>query len=244
MGFEVIPAIDVAGQRLARFTRAGPVAVEAFGGDPLAAAAAFVAAGASRLHVVDMDLAFDLPGARNIDVVAALHANHPATRIQVSGGLVRPPDLEEYLDAGAERVVLGSSALADPAEAKRIVATLGDKVVIGLEVDGDRIRPRGASDVDLPLDDTLGWLTALPARRYAVTAVARVGALTGPDLRTLERVIPVLGRPVIAAGGVATQHQVRSLAALGVEGVVLGTLLYEHPEMAGVLIRLAEVLRG
>ena len=115
MSFEVIPAIDITGGRLGRFTAAGPVAVEAFGGDPVTAAEAFMRAGARRLHVVDMDLAFT-GAAVNIEVVMAVRraALFRGAAIQASGGIVTQEDVEHLLDVGVDRVVLGSGALVEP----------------------------------------------------------------------------------------------------------------------------------
>src|SRR5262245_34642650 len=115
--FEVIPAIDVVDGALAHLTPSGPIRLDAHGGDPLAAAAARVEGGATRLHVVDMDLAFDgVP--RNLDVVAAI----VELRVPVqAGGAVRTPDeVDMLLAAGVERVVLGSAALADEDGARRL----------------------------------------------------------------------------------------------------------------------------
>src|SRR4249920_1924503 len=99
MRFEVIPAIDVTGGRLGRFTAQGPVAVAAFGGDPVTAAEAFMRAGARRLHVVDMDLAFT-GAAVNIEVVMAVRraALFHGASIQASGGIETQEDMEHLLD--------------------------------------------------------------------------------------------------------------------------------------------------
>jgi len=106
VGFEVIPAIDVADGRLARFTPDGLVPIEAFGGEPVAAAEAFAAAGAPRIHVVDMDLAFT-GDARNLGIVRSIAELGVA--VQASGGVTSRVDAERLISAGADRVVLGSA---------------------------------------------------------------------------------------------------------------------------------------
>jgi len=218
MSFELIPAIDVAAGRLAVFTSDGPAPSDAFDGDPLAAARAYVAAGARRLHVVDLDLAFN-SGPRNLETVRAIAALD--VRVQGSGGVSTVEDARAVLDAGADRVVLGSGALADEAVASQLITELAESAMVGIEVEGDRIRSRGGRHVDLPLVQTLGWLVAAGARSFLVTAIARVGSLKGPDVDTVRRVVRA-GRPVVAAGGIASADDLRAVRRAGATGAVVG----------------------
>jgi phosphoribosylformimino-5-aminoimidazole carboxamide ribonucleotide (ProFAR) isomerase len=216
--FEVIPAVDVSGGRLARFDRGGPVPDPAHGGDPLAAASAAIEAGARWIHVVDMDLAFE--GApRNVEVVRAIASL--GIRVQASGGIRSPSAVDAMLDAGAARVVLGSGALADEATTSTLLADAARPLIVGVEVEADRIRSRGASPVDLPLSATLGWLVAAGAGAFLVTAVDRVGTLAGPDTGLVRRVVRA-GPPVVAAGGVRTIDDLRALRQAGASGAVVG----------------------
>ncbi|HWC72165.1 MAG TPA: HisA/HisF-related TIM barrel protein [Actinomycetota bacterium] len=234
MGFEVIPAIDVAGGRLALFTPDGPTRANAFGGDPLDAARAYAAAGARRVHVVDLDLAFD-GVARNLETVRAIA--RLGLRVQGSGGIATGEDARAVLDAGADRVVLGSGALADERDAVRTIAELAERVLVGIEVDDRRIRSRGAARVDLPLAETLGWLVGAGARAFLVTAVARAGTLQGPDVATIKRVVRS-GRPVIAAGGIANLDDLRAVRRAGATGAIVGRAALEGS------IPLSELLDG
>ena len=221
--FQVIPAIDVSDGRLAVFTADGPVPVSEFGGDPLAAARAYVDAGARWIHVVDMDLAFAGRPANLsvIDDVSAL-----GVKVQASGGVRSPRMVDAMLAAGASRVVLGSGALGDDAAAAALVGAHGERLVVGIEVEGGRIRSRGADPVDLELAETLGWLTAAGAARFLVTAVSRVGGLQGPDVPLVKRLVRS-GRPVLAAGGIAGLDQLEALRAAGAEGAVIGRAALE-----------------
>jgi phosphoribosyl isomerase A len=225
MAFEVLPAIDVAGGRLARLTSRGPVPVAAFGGDPLAAAAAFVDAGARWLHVVDLDLAFtgDPANTGTVEAVAALGAS-----VQASGGIASSRDVDVMLGAGAARVVLGSAALADREMVGDLATWFGERLAAGVETDGERIRARGRTGVDLDLGSTLSWLRETDVVRIVVTNVARVGALGGPDTAGIRAVATVLGRPVIGAAGIASIENLLGLAAIpGVEGAIVGRALLD-----------------
>jgi len=228
LAFEVIPAIDVAGGSLARMHAGGIAPIDAFGGDPVRAASAFLEAGARWLHVVDLDLA-TTGVAGNLDVLAAVasEAAGAGGRVQASGGIARVDVVDAALEAGAARVVLGSGVLGEPWLPAALTGPLADRLVLGLEVEGDAVRPRGAATGEWPLDEILGRLAGAPPRRALVTAVAKVGGLAGPDLETIGAVSRALAAPVLAAGGIATPEHVAPVAALGVEGAIVGRALYE-----------------
>jgi phosphoribosylformimino-5-aminoimidazole carboxamide ribotide isomerase len=221
--FEVIPAIDLSGGALATFRPTGPGAVEAFGGNPLAAAEAAVAAGARWLHVVDMDLAFR-GEARNLEIVAAI-ASLPVA-VQAAGGVRTADEVRVLLEAGATRVVLGSAALEDEPGATALLSAEGPRLVVGIEAEEGRIRSRGRDPVDLPLMETLGWVVAAGASALLVTSVARVGERAGPELDLTSRVVRA-GRPVLAAGGIASIADLHDLRAAGAAGAVVGRAALE-----------------
>jgi phosphoribosylformimino-5-aminoimidazole carboxamide ribotide isomerase len=222
--FEVIPAIDVAGGALTHLTPQGRIPIDAFGGDPVAAAAAMVEAGATWIHVVDMDLAFE-GEPRNLDVVEAIATLR--VHVQAGGGVRSSDEVEALFAVGADRVVLGSAGLADESAASDLVKNEGERLIVGIEIaDDGEIRSRGRDPVDLPLMETLGWLVALGAPAFLVTAVARVGSAVGPDVESVKRVVRA-GRPVLAAGGVRSIDDLRALRAAGAVGAIVGRAALE-----------------
>jgi phosphoribosylformimino-5-aminoimidazole carboxamide ribonucleotide (ProFAR) isomerase len=233
VAFEVIPAIDVAADRLVRMSADGAEPVAAFGGDPVAAAAAYVGAGAGRLHVVDVELARD--GRIHIeDVLRAVAAlGRP---VQASGGVRSRAAVEALLEAGAERVVVGSAALGERDRVEGLLEAFGTRLCLGIEADGPTIRPRGGAG-ELPLWETLAWLGELEVPRYVFTEVRRVGALAGPDLDGIWALATHTGRPVVAAGGVRSLEDLRALAGLGggVEGAVVGRALHEGLDLRAAI---------
>jgi phosphoribosylformimino-5-aminoimidazole carboxamide ribonucleotide (ProFAR) isomerase len=233
MPFEVIPALDVAAGRLVRLDRSGAIPVEAFGAEPLTAATAFVRAGATRLHLVDVDLARS-GEVENLPTVRAVC--ELGVPVQASGGVRSRAHVEALLSAGAERVVLGSAALANRDEAELLARAFGDRLVVGIEADGPVVKPRG-SDVELPLWDLLVWLARVEVRRYLFTEVGRVGGLEGPDLDGIWAFAEYSAVPVLLAGGIRGVDDVRAVAALGgrIEGVVIGRALYEGLGLAEAL---------
>jgi phosphoribosylformimino-5-aminoimidazole carboxamide ribonucleotide (ProFAR) isomerase len=233
MPFTVLPAIDVSDGRLALMTADGSTPTGAFGGDPLAAATAFVAAGARWLHVVDMDLAFRGTLA-NGEVIAALAAM-PGTRVQASGGVRTPEHVEALRELGASRVVVASAALADEGAVTEIIArSRPDETVVGIEVADGRIRGRGA-EIDLELASTLGWLRTAGAERLLVTAVDRVATVEGPDTALVRRASRA-GMPVLAAGGIRSLADLEAVRAAGADGAVVGRSALEgRLDLAAVL---------
>lgn len=223
--FEVIPAIDVSEGRLARIAGAGAEPLAVFEGDPLAAARAFVAAGARWLHVVDLDLARS-GRPRNLAVLREIA--RLGVPVQASGGVRAAGAVEALLEAGASRVVVGSAALEEPEVVGELLARFAERLVVAIEADGATIRPRGGG-AELPLWETLGWLAELPVARFLFVEVGRVGGVEGPDLDGVWALARHTGRPVLASGGVRDVRDLLALAALdaGVEGAVVGRALYE-----------------
>lgn len=225
MGFEVIPALDLAGGRLVRTTAGAPVPVGAFGGDPVEAARAFAAAGARRLHVVDVELA-RTGDPTNVGVLRSMCGL--GVPVQASGGVTSQAQVDALLSAGADRVVLGSAAFAARERTEELVRAFGEALVLGIEADGPAIRPRG-TDTELQLWDTLVWLAQVEVRRYLFTEVGRVGELAGPDLDGVWAFASHSPVPVLVAGGIRGIEDLRAIAALGgrIEGAIVGRALYE-----------------
>jgi phosphoribosylformimino-5-aminoimidazole carboxamide ribotide isomerase len=221
MSFIVVPAIDVTEGRLGVYTREGSRPVEEFGGDPLTAAQAYVTAGAKLLHVVDMDRAFGTtPG--DAGVVTAIASVPGIVAVQASGGVHSWEVARGLLLAGAARVVVSSAVLADEAAVAAIIASARPgEVLFGIEADGGRIRSRGATEVDLELASTLGWLQAAGAPGFLATAIGRVGTETGPDIELIKRVVRA-GVPTWAAGGIRSIEDLAAVREAGAAGAIVG----------------------
>jgi phosphoribosylformimino-5-aminoimidazole carboxamide ribonucleotide (ProFAR) isomerase len=214
--------------------------IGAFGGSPLAAAEAFVEAGARWLHVVDVDRASG--GEPDLALLSRIAALDVA--VQASGGIETMAAARDALGAGAGRVVLGSAVLADVDALRGLVEDLGEWCVVGIEADGEVVRPRSRSSegLELPLIETLDAVRDLGVARYLYTGLARVAGLGGPDLAGIETAARILGQPILAAGGIRGVEDVlgvRSLDPALVEGCVLGRSLYEGLALADVLAAVA-----
>lgn len=223
MAFQVIPAIDIAGGRLARLSAEGTVPLQAHDGDPIAAAHACLAAGARLLHVVDLDLAFT-GEPRNLDALRAIV--ELGAEVQAAGAIVEDRHIASVIEAGARRVVLGSAALSDLDETRRLIDRYGERLVVGIEVDRDRIRARGRRTTDLPLGETLSAVHDAGAALIAITCVRRVSTMTGPDVGALSIAVR-LGMASIVAGGIGSIDDLAAVRDAGAEGAIVGRAALE-----------------
>ncbi len=209
---------------MVRLHRGRPDEETVYADDPAEVATGFAAEGAAWIHVVDLDAALD--HGDNRDVIRALLAAARAS-VQVGGGLRTPAAIDEVIVAGAARIVLGTEAITDESFLPHAVGAHGNRVVVALDVDGDRVRIRGWTEDAGPIGDALPRLETAGAPRFLVTSVSRDGTLEGPDLALYERLTAATSRPILASGGVRHADDLRSLVATGVEGVVVGRALYE-----------------
>jgi phosphoribosylformimino-5-aminoimidazole carboxamide ribotide isomerase len=213
---DVIPAVDVLGGEAVRLERGDYDRVVERAADPVALARRWADAGARRVHLVDLDGACG--GGVRPGLVAAVAAAARPAALQASGGIRSLDDARALLDAGADRVVVGTAAWPDPTP----WFGLGDALVVALDVHDGRVRSRGwTEDAGLSLADAL---ERLAGRRVLLTAIDRDGTLAGPDLELVRRA-SAAGLRVLAAGGVRSPHDVEALAAAGAEGAVVGRAL-------------------
>jgi phosphoribosylformimino-5-aminoimidazole carboxamide ribotide isomerase len=192
--------------------------------DPVAMARHWQAVGAQRLHVVDLDGARD--GVRaNAQVIEHLIAG-VAVPVQVGGGVRSLHDARELLDAGADRVVMGTTAVEHGDQIGQWVSAVGgEQLIVAVDALGERIAARGWQTVtDLDLLTFCQQLVDMGVARVLYTDVARDGVLGGPNIERTRSVARILN--VIASGGVSSVEHLRALADAGAEGAIVGTALY------------------
>ncbi len=231
----VIPAIDLRGGRCVRLFRGDFEAETTYDDDPVEVARRFEADGARRLHVVDLDAAKG--EGSNREVVREI-CRHVAIPVQLGGGLRTARAIEEALEDGAARAILGTAAAFDPGFVAENVGAFGDGVVVALDVKDGRVMTHGWQEEGPRLEDAVAELDQAGAPRFLVTSIERDGTMDGPDLPLYERTIELTGRPVIASGGVRVADDVWALRDLGLEACVVGKAMY-----SGTL-RMQEVVRG
>jgi phosphoribosylformimino-5-aminoimidazole carboxamide ribotide isomerase len=218
----VIPAIDLQGGRCVRLLRGDFDQQTVYGDDPLLVARAWLTAGADLLHVVDLD------GAREgkptqLDLISRISAQAP---VQLGGGLRTDDDVHAAFQLGAQRVVLGTSAL-DLVLVRRLVEQYRERIVVALDTRDGVVTTRGWTErSEWKFLDLARALLDAGVQRFLHTDVERDGALTSPNFNSLANLVQ-LGAPVIASGGVATLGHVARLSHTGAEAAIVGRALYE-----------------
>ena len=221
----LLPAVDVSDGQAVRLVQ-GAAGSETSYGDPVTAALAWQEAGASWVHLVDLDAAFGRGSNASLlaEVVGKLDI-----AVEMSGGIRDDASLERALATGCARVNIGTAALEAPEWVRSVIARHGDKIAVGLDVRGTTLAARGWTSEGGELFSTLARLDAEGCARYVVTDVLKDGTLRGPNLALLRDVCSRTKAPVVASGGVSSLADLRALASLvpvGVEGAIVGKALY------------------
>jgi phosphoribosylformimino-5-aminoimidazole carboxamide ribotide isomerase len=212
--------VDVLGDEAVRLQRGDYDDVVERAEDPAELAERWVSAGARRVHLVDLDGARS--GRMRPELVRRVADRIAPTPLQASGGIRTLADARALLDAGADRVVVGTAAWPDPTP----WLELGDAIVLAVDVREGELRTRGWTDgAGLTLADAAA---RAPGARALVTAIDRDGTLAGPDLELVAEAAEA-GLRVLAAGGIRTPEDVGALAAAGAEAAVVGRALLYSP---------------
>lgn len=235
--FEVIPAIDLRGGQCVRLVQGDFDRATVYGDDPPGMARRWAAAGATRVHVVDLD------GSKagqplQLDVVGAI-VQAVALPVQLGGGLRRLADIEAAFAAGVSRVILGTAALEDPAFLDAALARYAERVAVGIDARDGRVAVRGWLDVsDVAALDLAARVAERGARTIVYTDIGRDGMLTGPNLEAMHQMAEAVPDvDVIASGGVGKLDDVLALLDTGVRGVIVGKAIYTGDLDLGEAIR-------
>jgi phosphoribosylformimino-5-aminoimidazole carboxamide ribotide isomerase len=192
--------------------------------NPVEVARSWERFGFNRLHVVDLDAATGRGS--NLGIVRSL-LSEASVPVQVGGGVRSGEFVEELLEAGAHRVVVGTRALEETEWLAELAARHPGEIVVACDVRERRVTTRGWTRT-LPVDilDAIDELNGLPLGGLLVTAVHREGQLQGTDLPLMEDVAEASHVPVFASGGVSSMQDLRALEHRGIAGVVIGMALY------------------
>ena len=240
MSFTLYPAIDLAGGKAVRLRRGERSHLRVVDLDPVGLARRFAEAGARFLHLVDLDAAFG--GAGNDAVIRRILGEVPCP-VQVGGGVRSAARFDRLRQAGAARVVVGTVAIDQPELLAGWLTTDPEAVVVAADTRGGRVVVAGwTKDGGVALPEFSRGMREAGVRHLLVTAVERDGTGEGPDATVLEQALAAFGPGVIASGGIGSVEDVRSLiplAAGGLAGVVVGSLLVDGGATVGELNALA-----
>lgn len=226
---QLIPSIDLRRGQVVRLAQGRDAEATVYAADPIEVLARFQAAGAERVHIVDLDAAFGEP--RQSALLARLVAAAKGEKLQLGGGLRTADLLRAALESGFDRVVAGSMVVRDPAGFGRAAAQVPGRLIPALEFAGAELRAAGwregsSSDFDELLKQLLPF-TGLFSETL-VTDIARDGMLSGPNFDLAVSVARALGVRAILSGGVSGADDVVAAAAHpDLSGVIVGRAFYE-----------------
>jgi phosphoribosylformimino-5-aminoimidazole carboxamide ribotide isomerase len=218
------PAVDLKGGRCVQLVGGRPDDVRVSLPDPVAQAERWYERGFGTLHVVDLDAA--LGSGDNLDVILEI-VEATAAETQVGGGIRDDARVSSLLEAGVDRIVIGTRALDEPEWLQHVASEWPGRIVIALDTKDGRILRKGwTEDTGLELASYLPGLAALPLAGILATDVGREGRLEGIDRQAVAETISLSPHPVWASGGVTTIEELEYLDASGAAGAVLGMALY------------------
>ena len=226
----IFPAVDIQDGKAVRLRQGRADESTIFSPDPVAAARRWQEQGARWLHVVDLDGAFDgLPRSRDIVRAICTALDIP---VQLGGGIRSEQIAAAYLDAGVERLIIGTLALEQPEAFAALCRRFPGRIGVSLDAEAGRLKTKGwVADAGLTVDDVLPRLLDDGAAFIIYTDIERDGMQSGVNFPALAHLAEASSVPVIAAGGVATLADVQALYPLSrtacLEGAISGRALYE-----------------
>ena len=224
----LLPAIDILGGKAVRLAKGDYAQVTVYNEDPVEQARIFQDAGATWIHMVDLD------GAKtgepvNIGVIERILAATDL-HVEIGGGIRTMETCERLFAAGASRLVLGTALVRDPEFAQAAIGAYGDALAAGIDAKAGEAAVAGWREGGgVAATDLARSMSALGYRHLVYTDIARDGMQTGIDPQAYEQMAEAFGHPVIASGGVANMDDIERLVPISdcIEGIITGRAIYE-----------------
>ncbi|MFZ2209253.1 MAG: 1-(5-phosphoribosyl)-5-[(5-phosphoribosylamino)methylideneamino]imidazole-4-carboxamide isomerase [Porticoccaceae bacterium] len=226
----IIPAIDLKDGQCVRLRQGRMDDATVFSDDPVAMAAHWVAQGARRLHLVDLNGAFAGKPV-NGDAVRAIARAHPELPIQIGGGIRSVDTIEAYLGAGVRYVIIGTQAVREPDFVTRVCREFPGRIIVGIDASAGLVATDGWAEVsEVKAVDLARRFAADGVSAIVYTDIERDGMLHGVNVPATVAIAQAGGIPVIASGGVTGLDDIRALKAVagqGILGAITGRAIYE-----------------
>ena len=221
----IFPAIDLYAGKAVRLYKGDYAQMTVYSEDPPALAADFAARGARCLHLVDLEGARS-GGTPNLETVRRI-VSGSSLFTELGGGVRSMAVLERYLNAGVDRVILGTAAVSDPAFLREALRSFGDAVAVGVDIRDGFVAIKGWTEKSaLEPFAFCGELQALGVRTLICTDVSRDGAMQGANRELYRALAERFSMDIIASGGDSSLEDVRALRALGLYGAIIGKAYY------------------
>lgn len=226
----VIPAIDLLDGRAVRLIKGRKDNITVYRENPLELVREFNGLGVKRIHVVDLDAAFTGGKKNNRELIKKI-AELAKSEIEVGGGIRSFSDAERVLDYPVDKIVIGTMPIVNPNEFKRVMRAFGDRVILGVDVEGGLVRISGwQENSELNHIEFLLKMKEYGVRETIVTDISRDGTLAGVDVEFYKDIATKTGLDVIVSGGIRDIDDIRAVKSLepfGVKGAIVGKAFYE-----------------
>ena len=221
----IYPAIDLYEGKAVRLYKGDYAQMTVYNEDPVAVAKDFLSSGATCIHLVDLE------GAKsgttpNLDTVCAIK-KETGLFCQIGGGIRSMEVVRRYLDAGLDRVILGTAAVTDPAFLQQAVAEYGHKIAVGIDIKDGFVAIKGWTEKsEQDAMEFAGRMQDLGIKTLICTDISRDGAMGGANHELYKELSERFGMQIIASGGVSTMEDVERLAAMDLHGAIIGKAYY------------------
>ena len=221
----IYPAIDIYEGKAVRLVRGDYSQMTVYSGDPAAVACGFAAAGASAAHIIDLEGARDGKPA-NFALIRRIIAE-TGLDVQVGGGIRDAETINNYLENGARRVILGTAAVSSPGFLADMTKAFGDAIAVSADIKDGYIAIKGWTE--LSDQDVFGFCRSIEehgVKTLICTDISKDGLLRGTNMDLYRTLREKLDMAIIASGGITTISDIKALSALGIDGAILGKALY------------------
>ena len=239
----IFPAIDLYDKKAVRLYKGDYAQMTVYSENPIEIARDFEAAGATFIHMVDLEGARD-GSTPNLSIVADV-AQHTSLFVEIGGGIRDMATVETYLNAGVSRVILGTAAVNDETFLREAVERYGEKIAVGADVKDGYIAIKGWLEKSAyTLEDFLTKMQAIGVRTIICTDISKDGAMKGTNRDMYRRLSEQFDMNLVASGGVSDLEDVRALADLGLYGAIIGKAYYTGAIDLAAAIKAADIKEG
>ena len=221
----IYPAIDLYGGKAVRLFKGDYTQMTVYSDDPVGVARDFAAAGASRIHLVDLEGAKAGKPANLSTIAKIIEAT--GLFAEVGGGIRDMETVESYLAIGVSRVILGTAAVRNPDFLKAALGKYGEKIAVGVDLKGGFVAIKGWTETsELKAGDFFEKMQTLGVKTIICTDISRDGAMKGSNLNLYRDLSARFDIDLIASGGVSSMEDVTALASMGLHGAIIGKAYY------------------
>ncbi len=220
----LFPAIDLYGHKAVRLYKGRYDEMTVYSEDPLSVAKDFVAAGATHVHLVDLEGAKD-GTTPHLDLVTQIARETPLF-VEVGGGIRDMETVRAYLEGGVDRVILGTAAVTSPEFLRAALAAYGDKIAVGVDIKDGLVAIKGWVEATTDAFAFCEQLEAMGVRNIICTDISKDGAMQGTNRELYRDISARFSLAVTASGGVSNLDDIRALRALDLYGAIIGKAYY------------------